>query len=144
MSNKTIAELPEKTASISGDDYVLIWDSSAKKNNSKKIKASNLNTYSETEFVIGTWYDGKPIYRKVVTGVSFGNVDWAGGVMQASLSGDYSWIKELLSAKTYVDSTWHTCVKYNANSYRLWLAQDCYSYSPVTKFIIEYTKTEDY
>lgn len=28
----------------------------------------NFNKYSTTEEVIGTWYDGKPIYRKVVQG----------------------------------------------------------------------------
>lgn len=33
----------------------------------KKEKMSNILTYSKKEQVIGTWLDGKPIYRKVLS-----------------------------------------------------------------------------
>lgn len=37
-----------------------------------------LGAYSTTETAVGTWIDGKPIYRKVITGlsVSFNNMSW--------------------------------------------------------------------
>lgn len=41
--------------------------------------ASNANEYSTTETVIGTWIDGKPLYRKVysITSPSSANANYA-------------------------------------------------------------------
>lgn len=42
--------------------------------NSNNISlASNANEYSTTETVIGTWINGKPLYRKVLTANSLAN-----------------------------------------------------------------------
>ncbi len=36
----------------------------------------NLNSYSETEKKIGTWYDGKPLYQKVISGKTPSSQSW--------------------------------------------------------------------
>ena len=42
------------------------------------LKSSTYDTYSTNETVIGTWIDGKPIYRKVVTLSTTKTIDMGG------------------------------------------------------------------
>lgn len=67
--NKTIHEL-NSLAQAQADDEFIIYDVS--EGESKKIQVQNLNNpnYStEEQKTGGTWIDGKPIYRRVFTGI---------------------------------------------------------------------------
>ena len=50
------------------DDEVSTTSTNAVQNQAITNYVDGLNTYSTTEQVVGTWIDGKPIYRKVITG----------------------------------------------------------------------------
>lgn len=69
--NKTIHQLEELTQAELTDELA-IFDVSA--SDTKKIKVQNLiGSYSTDETFTGKyWIDGKPIFRKVVTGLNFG------------------------------------------------------------------------
>ena len=85
MESKTIHDL--STLNIAdNDDELIIYDVSA--SDSKKITKKSLcnNSYSTTEEKTGgTWIDGKPIYRKVFTGLEFGETTNAYTTTGASL-----------------------------------------------------------
>lgn len=106
------------------------------------------NTYSETETVIGTWIDGKPLYRKVIT-----------STLTSTITHGIANINEIVNLKA---------VSYNPNSgkyfvvpsvrpsnsnYEVGLFADASTISleyrselPTTmtfKIIMEYTKTTD-
>lgn len=63
--NIKISEMPQAT-SVSGSDLIPIVQSGV----SKKATKNLLNSYSTSEQVVGTWIDGKPLYRKVITGTT--------------------------------------------------------------------------
>lgn len=69
VKDKTIKDLT-LLEDVSQEDFLIVWDNSAENNNTKKLPVSELmknqgDSYSTEETVIGTWIDGKPIYRKV-------------------------------------------------------------------------------
>ena len=120
--------------------------------NTTNQNIEDLTTYSTTEKVVGTWIDGKPIYRKVLTlvltstsssGVSQDvtdlNIDaitHIEGISQSDPhSTNYTWDETLDKFRTYYDP--------NRKEIR---AQGGSSYPtlPCTVYVIlEYTKTTD-
>ena len=64
MSTK-ISDLPSAT-SLTGTEEIPIVQTGTTKKVTKQLLTDD--NYSSTEQVIGTWIDGKPLYRKVITG----------------------------------------------------------------------------
>ena len=64
MSEIKVTEMTEATQ-INDNDLLMI----VQNEKSKKVKLSTIKNqeYSTEEQVIGTWIDGKPIYRKVMS-----------------------------------------------------------------------------
>ena len=102
-------------------------------------------SYSTDETLTGgTWIDGKPIYRKVITGLSFGNVqnNWTNLVEIAN-------VDDLITA--FVKRTFDNSVHYSMgfryyNGYLQYFAYEGEGASGQWDFnsvIIEYTKTTD-
>ena len=65
MSTK-ISELPSATSLTNADEVPIVQTGTTKKATVGLLQ-QNAN-YSTTEQVIGTWIDGKPLYRKIYTG----------------------------------------------------------------------------
>ena len=64
MSTK-ISELPSATSLTGTEEIPIVQTGTTKKTTANMIKSV---AYSTTEQVVGTWLDGKPLYRKVITG----------------------------------------------------------------------------
>ena len=62
----TTFDAGEHDFKVNGDLYVADTDGNNKVNVLEKIEEASLDIYSTTERRIGTWIDGKPVYRKVV------------------------------------------------------------------------------
>lgn len=104
------------------------------------------NTYSTDEKLIGFWIDGKPLYRKILTGTTTGSVD-----SYYSLSGiNYDIItniKVLVNTPDYVvdlstySNTGQNGVLIEKSQNRLRISNNNYAFynSPVI-IILEYTK----
>lgn len=118
-------------------------------------QTSSNNTYSTEEQIVGTWIDGKPIYRRVVvcegiyykSGVVKNVTDWN---VDSTISCDCETVRENDSHERlpyvhpqYMGSTC-TC-NFTRNTIHLYFGSD-YSTSAYVKkatFILEYTKTTD-
>ena len=85
--NKTIHQLDTLTP-IESADEMIVYDVST--GTSKKVQVKDVaGNYSETETLTGaTWYDGKPIYRKVIP----------------------------LEITALAEKTWTTCATFNNNN----------------------------
>ena len=106
------------------------------------------NTYSTDEKLIGFWIDGKPLYRKIITGKLTGSVD-----SYYSLSGiNYDIItniKVLVNTSAYVvdlstySNSGQNGVLIEKSQNRLRISNNNYAFynSPVI-IILEYTKKE--
>ena len=106
------------------------------------------NTYSTDEKLIGFWIDGKPLYRKILTGTTTSSVD-----SYYSLSGiNYDIItniKVLVNTPDYVvdlstySNTGQNGVLIEKSQNRLRVSNNNYAFynSPVI-IILEYTKKE--
>ena len=106
------------------------------------------NTYSTDKKLIGFWIDGKPLYRKILTGTTTGSVD-----SYYSLSGiNYDIItniKVLVNTPDYVvdlstySNTGQNGVLIEKSQNRLRISNNNYAFynSPVI-IILEYTKKE--
>ena len=117
------------------------------------------NNYSTTETVVGTWIDGKPIYRKcwkfdnidstyynntlesigIDTIVNVGGSYQTGGVM-LSIPHTYEWVKLDYDNSTTSTATQYAKVNYDTNTNQLKLVMS--SGSTITKAVVfvEYTK----
>lgn len=58
-----ISELTSATSLTGSEELPIVQAGNTKKSTISQVKAQN---YSTTEQVIGTWIDGKPLYRKVI------------------------------------------------------------------------------
>lgn len=131
-------------------------------NNTTPINATNLNkienelealdkdiNYSTTEQVIGTWIDGKPIYRKVITG-NAPSTDWTDFAQLSSLNID-TCIN--IKGNLYQDNNWNIPINtYESNDYYILVSwnrtyisykKNGWTSNPTLILIIEYTKTTD-
>ena len=142
LENLTIADYGNKIDStVNGSrDTVTI-----SKEEYEKIK--NANTYSEEEIKIGTWIDGKTIYRKVVKGISENQsvAFSAEGVISGKNIIDY--YGEILAR----DGNWvnvnyngHTNLYWDSSTSELkWYITYDYFVDKEYQLVVEYTKTTD-
>ena len=109
----------------------------------KKTKEHDTSTddYSAEETVIGTWIDGKPIYRKVIVLPQYVNLPvnaWQNITNVSSLSINY-----LLNAIAYTDETWvWTGFLTRIINGNLDVYNGITSWN-IKTLVIEYTKTTD-
>ena len=108
----------------------------------------NFNKYSTTEEVVGTWIDGKPLYRKVVKG----NITAANQILfvvnanidtMVSISGyDCSGVYYFPFNYAQTGSTYKS-VFYKKDTDTIEFRSDSYNPGEVFVVILEYTKTTD-
>lgn len=96
------------------------------------------NTYSTSETIVGKWIDGKPIYRKVFSGLNYGStIGWAS--TGATMLG-IDTLTNALSLRSFDNSV----IKFVGYRYK---NNNIESYSDefanCDKLVIEYTKTTD-
>ena len=110
----------------------------------------NLNTYSTTEKVIGTWIDGKPIYRKCFNvGTLTNDTSWRSLAHGISNLGIVTLLIGRVTSTS--DSRQYTIPIYRPSTFGITLGCDntniYYTNNWITGssavFIIEYTKTTD-
>ena len=129
--------------SIKPKDNVYL-DSSGIVHNKTTLK--DILTYSTTETKIGTWIDGKPIYRRVFTGrgrnVDIVKINNLGQVL--SMRGViYSIYNQWWNIPNYHSETaYHTSLYYDSNGLHLSTGANFNSNSPYI-VILEYTKSTD-
>lgn len=99
------------------------------------------NTYSTTETKIGTWIDGKPIYRKVVTlpnDLTINAEDWAGTSLPSNN------IETIINGLGIKSGNATSQIRVQASADALSIMNPASSFSIVIKnIVIEYTKTTD-
>lgn len=104
-------------------------------------------TYSENEQQIGTWIDGKPIYRKVITytgDIKEGNNEFKHGIQNLELIVDAK-MKCLSDKVIFPYAIRNVCTnidRYDDTKFTVWSTGDSWS-SRTWAFILEYTKTTD-
>lgn len=121
-----ISEL-NTTSTINNEDLIPI----VQNNETKSISFGNINKYSTTETIIGTWIDGKPIYKKTIL---FNNINIG--------TSDYSWTGSLnLSNISYItlDET-HSYFVITGQKYPINYSQP--QYNSGSSYIIKVTNYE--
>lgn len=118
---------------------------------------NNLHTYSTNEIRIGTWIDGKPLYRKVVTYTnqsSWGatntktTVKVAHGIVNKDIVVRCSMTNSRNQQFPWVDGTennvtsWTGIVNIDATDINIYIINDSWA-SRTWYFTLEYTKTTD-
>ena len=110
-------------------------------------------TYSTTETRIGTWIDGKPIYRKVVVNQSFTistsgtkftnipNIDtWVSSYLRVGVSGSGG----KASGRTgYINANYYSGIQLGGNGDITLYAKEDTNTVRYVQLIMEYTKTTD-
>ena len=132
----------KKVSQIAGTVGSIVNSYSTSSNDSYSSSYVNgLNTYSTTETRIGTWIDGKPLYRRVVelpNELTISASDWAGTSLP---SNNIATIINGLGIKSG-DAT--SQIRVQASTDALSIMNPASSFSIVIKYIIiEYTKTTD-
>ena len=118
-----------------------------------KTSIENNHTYSKEETKIGTWIDGKPIYRKVISIGSLPskgtvkinhNISNIKNVINSSMiwydTSDTAWWQNRRWDSTSID------ISYNVNSNTIWINGTGVNWNTRTKdtyVIVEYTKSTD-
>lgn len=127
------------------DQEVSDTSSNAVSNKAITNYVNGLNTYSTNETVIGKWYDGKPLYRKVLTGVTSTSTGWD----NIAKVGTEIKIKKItgmasgyLPIPYYITSEYYIAVQYNISNGYLQSNTRGYTNIPL-EITIEYTKTTD-
>lgn len=98
--------------------------------------------YSISEQVIGTWTDGKPLYRKIITGLSF-TPTTSGATYTNS---DLSIIKQLVDVKMTRSGSSTAVAVCSANHSQNGNTMDIFAitaFSNCDTLILEFTKTTD-
>lgn len=126
------------TVTLTQDQYNSILSRlTALENNSNNTNTNE--NYSTEEQVVGTWIDGKPIYRKVI---SIPSGAAASGTLNSV--GDYSWVEHFIRADVMSNSTNAIssvyCMSEGTTGLKLWCAEGA---GGANILIIEYTKTTD-
>lgn len=106
------------------------------------IPSNNANTYSYDEIVIGTWVDGKPLYRRVWKFDSDINVNNNGWTETPILVGNIERIINSCASNSYGTSFGIMAEISSASNIRL-QANRNNGTMPLDTLIIEYTKTTD-
>lgn len=150
MSEIKVTEMTEATQ-INDNDLLMI----VQNEKSKKVKLSTIKKqeYSTEEQVIGTWIDGKPIYRKVISigsipskseGLFEHNISNMKDVVNSSLNwfdtSDNKWIHNFRWDSATINIT------YNVGLTSIWINGAGVNWGNRTQAayaIVEYTKTTD-
>lgn len=139
--NKTIHELNSLTQAQADDEFI-IYDVSEGESKKIQVQALNNPNYSTTEQKTGgTWIDGKPIYRKVFTGLNYG-----GGSTNTYINtgATVSNVDTLISVRGG-NSTNKVCVQFlgyvmSGDNIQYWTNV---TWGNLNYLIAEYTKTTD-
>lgn len=102
------------------------------------------NIYSTTETVVGTWIDGKPIYRKVFTGNIASSIEH--GLTNVSFVNSYGYIISSSSAFVPLSSVRPTNAGYYIGYYvtnQYIIFDKAADVNGVATITLEYTKTTD-
>lgn len=140
-----ISELTSATSLTGSEELPIVQAGNTKKATINQVKAQN---YSTTEQVVGTWIDGKPIYRKTyedstsstsyqisVSGLNIDKVTNIYGIAKEP-SGETE-----VPAGFHLSSTAYFNLVYNSSGIGVRTVD---GYKDYTKYItIEYTKTTD-
>jgi hypothetical protein len=113
---------------------------------------ASFTEYSTTETVIGTWIDGKPIYRKVITYVFDNSIPSGVTSIPHNISGvseiigidtmyQLGWDKTTYGDESYLAMNGYQVIAGNQNINIINVGQN--SWSGKFKFILSYTKTTD-
>lgn len=140
---------------ISGQ-IVDTWNVENKITNAPSIRlVEELHTYSTEETIIGTWIDGKPIYRKVIdfgalpnnTTKTYDTGDLKIDTFTEPIRGTSESATGFCSGVPFVhtgNNSYGVSISYSKNTNKI-SVQTGYDRSPQTKtyVILEYTKTTD-
>lgn len=97
--------------------------------------------YSTDETVVGTWIDGKPIYRKVVTGLSFSlKADSVFTVNIPAIESAGAPLKMTILGSSYIVPAVTYNVALSSGKVSGWTDINA---NGMTTIIVEYTKTTD-
>ena len=135
--NKTIHEL-NSLAQAQADDELIIYDVS--EGESKKIQVQSLgnpNYTTEEQKTGGTWIDGKPIYRKVITGL---NISTSTSYVNLMSVGAIDTIIRTSGMTTSNKTNFALDSVVNGSNIQI---RTTYSTQGINTVIIEYTKTTD-
>jgi hypothetical protein len=113
---------------------------------------NNLNTYSTTEQRIGTWIDGKPLYRRVITGTTpnsttdsvIGNIGTDKKVVKIDgyINGGSTY--QILPINFYFSDEYSIATYVTTNNGNIHMKLNSVNYqSKYTEIVVEYTKTTD-
>ena len=113
---------------------VRIWGIKFERVNPPQVEYPN---YSTEEQQVGTWMNGKPIYRKVYSGLNFGGTANAWTDTGATISN----VDNIISCRG-LGSDFQPLMGFRVNSNKIqyWCAQ---TWGNTTYIVIEYTKTTD-
>lgn len=102
----------------------------------------NMDVYTTTETRIGTWIDGKPLYRKVYTKTYDGSLgqDITDLNIEELIKLD-GFINNGIPINFYMDNS-HFCFTHCDDLQYIWCSMTGWTPTKV-KFIVEYTKTTD-
>lgn len=144
IEKKSVAPIPPASGAVSDT-----WNVENKKTNAPSMSlVEELHTYSTEETKIGTWINGKTIYRKVIKGTIPNNVS----IVQIDLTAD-TLIKDdisYISSSGFKVNRGHTeegivqfdsTLNPNGNLYFSTLSND--AKGKMYTLIVEYTKTTD-
>ena len=122
---------------------------------------NNLNTYSENEIRVGTWINGKPIYRKVIAYTPTQTIGVAGTMTQIDIQHNIANLGYVINAETKMfnndNSTGNipnfggsstvsssTSINLITSTYiRIRIINDTWGATRTWYFILEYLKTTD-
>ena len=67
MADIKVSEMPQAT-DMNPEDLIMLIQGGGNKKANMQLLQESVNKYSTDEQIIGTWIDGKPLYRKVIEG----------------------------------------------------------------------------
>lgn len=131
------------------DDEVSTTSTNAVQNQAITNYVNGLNTYSTAEQVVGKWIDGKPIYRKVFTGIT-ANAEYTEITLDfeaiTNFSGyftDGNWVN-LLPFYIYISpDEKFMCFYGNPTTRKIYLQYSSAYRNKNYSLVVEYTKTTD-
>lgn len=135
--NKTIHELNSLTQA-QADDELIIYDVSEGESKKIQVQALNNPNYSTTEQKTGgTWIDGKPIYKKVITDLS---ISTSNSYVTLMSVGDIDTIIKTSGMTTNNKTNFALDSVVNGANIQI---RTTYSTQLINTVILEYTKTTD-
>lgn len=148
--SSTLAGLNDVDLNDLQDGQIIKWDATTEKFvNTNESGGGSEHTYSETEQVIGTWTNGKPLYEKTY----LGDLDSSASYMVIGTLSNVDVVLAFGSVKnqsnmntmqigSYVNSTYYTGFYMGVNgTLQLYYGNDLRGYK--YRLVLQYTKTTD-